>query len=750
MNTRSRGSRHSSRSRYARMALLAREAMRCYRPGRWIACALVALAAGGASLGFALNQDSASGPVGLQGIWPDFPPRSLSVDQFSQLDHRWAEWSEAAAIDVANLYSLQDKTVEQQYELLAKVRERVDVLEKAMRDPAYAMIHEELTDVWAPLDLHVDLFRASLDLVSADATPAAKKALPAAKDALADAMDAVRSDLKSIPNGSAWLPYLDLAKIEKTLSANEPPTGLEELAAKLDPAAQDLSDAQTEFLRQESLQNLAQQARTYAALVRISKNGADSEALRQALASLIEAIDYHEASPTDETAAAIRGARDDLRLAAGPAAEALDDLIRMNYLNYNLRLVADASFLSKLTSVHDVTVGPVRDCFMGANIFGNQRTKTNANLVFIPSNERAQFKLVLDGVANSWTTAYAEQATVNSVGRHYFHATKPVSFNGDRFAFSPARVSVDPHIRHTGISTKFDHIFFGLFKGLIQRKAMKEANERLPAGRAHAADELRAKLLPQFNSEVEENFAELNREIAIFDAALFVENLAPAAERTRTTSDRFLFDAAVRAPEELSGSAPNIGSTRGEGFTLQIHESLLNNMADRWDLAGQSLTEMATRELLEIWFTDLLGREISFDDESGKPADPSIITFSETDPIRFNIQNGNVVLILRAGIETEDGEKVPPQVVEVPLELTMVDGDIKVERGTVVVSPLERPRSRARQIARAGIMRNQIEKSIPNGTIDGTFTIEQEGREPVAVTIERIDAQAGWLTLFGR
>src|SRR5690606_9749022 len=176
----------------------------------------------------------------------------------------------------------------------------------------------------------------------------------------------------------------------------------------------------------------------------------------------------------------------------------------------------------------------------------------------------------------------------------------------------------------TGIATKYDHLFFGLFKGMIRRRAMGEANARLPEGRAHAADELSSQLLPEFNGEVERNFGELNNEIAKFDQRLANENLAPAAERVRTTGDRFLFDAAIRGRDELSGSAPNIGSTRGVGFTLQVHRSLLNNMADRWDLGGKSMTEAQVREHLEGWFTQILGRDISFADESGKPAGPSI------------------------------------------------------------------------------------------------------------------------------
>ena len=737
------------RSRCSRVALITRDSCRRNRPRVLVAITLVAAMIGGASLGFALNQDAASQPVGLQGVWPDFPPPSLSVAEFSKLDQRWAEWSRAAAIDVAKMYSLSGLTVEQQYERLAQVEQRIGVLKEALRDPAYSMIRNELTNVLVPLELRANLFRAMLDLLTADAAPAAAEALPVARTEFQNALRRVRSYLNSIPNGAAWFPYLEIEEIEQSLQTDHALEEIEALAARLDPTAEGLNDAQVEFLRRSHLENLAGATRYYATMLQISKNGADQNAVRQELAALVEAVDLYEDSPTNETAAAIRTADDRLRLVAGPLAEAIDDLLRKQYLNYNLRLVADADFISKIVSTNEITRGPVRDCFMGASIYGNQKTRTTANLAFIPSSDAARFKLMLDGVSNSRTNAYTNQATVSSVSQIEFFASKPIFFDGDRFGFGPASVSANPHLRHTGIATKYDHIFFGLFKGLIRRRAMSEANKRIPQGRAHAVDELRAKLLPEFNGEVERSFGELNQELARFDAELAEENLTPSAERTRTTSERFLFDAAVRGNSELSGSAPNIGSTRGIGFTLQIHESLLNNMADRWDLAGKSMTEAEVREVLEQWFSDLLGSDVSFDDESGEPPDPSILTFHESDPIRFEVSDGALRLILRAGITTEDGDEIPTQVVEVPLDITIENGKIHINRGVVIVSPLERPRNRALQITRAGIMRKKIQDAIEEGTQDATLTIERDGQEPIQIEIQRITAQGGWLTVFG-
>ncbi|MGC1274431.1 MAG: hypothetical protein WBC44_12045 [Planctomycetaceae bacterium] len=742
--------RPRSRPLISKCVLIARDAARRGRL-RLVAGLTVAVTlAGTASLGFALNQAAPEEPVGLQGAWPDFPPASLSFEAFARLDGKWAKWSEAAAVDVGEFYALADKDLARQQQALEKIRRRIRVLERALKDPAYSMIREELTSVYVPLKLRANLFDRSLDLLAADAAAAAGPARQTAAVDLRNALSSLESDLRSIPKGEAWLPYVAADEVRRSIDTPAAIDVLAPLPEKLDPYVEGRTPEQAAFLKRPSLLRYRSAVVDFLAISQVAESGSDKALLRERLAALVEAIDLHEASPTGEASRAIRHARTALRHAAGPVSAPIDELIRRNYLNYNLRLVADAPFLSKLVATTDINCGPVRDQFMGANIYGNQQTNTSADLVFIPSNDAAKFNLTLAGNTNSQTTAYTSQATVQSVGQHQFYAVKPITFNGDLFELGPADLSINPRIRHVGISTKYDNIFFGLFKGMIQRRAFSEANSRLPAGRAHAADELRQSFLPEFNGKVDQQFGEMNAELAAFESRMRKQGVAPQAERTRTTSDRFLLDAAVRDGGEVSGSPPNIGSTRGVGFTLQVHESLLNNAADRWGFAGRRMTDQQVEAELKKWFSDLMGRPVEFgskDESDGR--EPTTLIFNETDPVRFRIANGAVVLILRAGIEQENGEDIPPQLVEVPLNLSVRDGQVAIERGTVKVSPVDRPRSRATQIARAGAMRRKIEDSIEDGTRDGSFLIEREGRSPVAVQIHRIDAGGGWLTIYG-
>src|SRR5690606_38106693 len=180
--------RPRSRSLLSRLRLVARDVTRRSRYRIVAGLVAVALLAGSGSLGFALSQEAPGEPVGLQGVWPDFPPPSVSFEAFSRLGGNWAAWSEATAADVGEFYSLADKDLAGQREILAKIRSRIRVLERALKDPAYSMIRDELTSIYGPLKLRADLFQRSLDLLEADAKAAAGPARSAADNDLRNAL----------------------------------------------------------------------------------------------------------------------------------------------------------------------------------------------------------------------------------------------------------------------------------------------------------------------------------------------------------------------------------------------------------------------------------------------------------------------------------------------------------------------------------------------------------------------------------
>src|SRR5262249_46262362 len=132
-----------------------------------------------------------------------------------------------------------------------------------------------------------------------------------------------------------------------------------------------------------------------------------------------------------------------------------------------------------------------------------------------------------------------------------------------------------------------------------------------------------------------------------------------------------------------------------------------------------------------------------------KSDDNSLLVFDKDDPIRFTIENGELSLVLRAGIKQEGKEDIPPQLITVPLRLSVKGNQVLVDRGTVQVSPATANSDRAQQVVRAGVMRKKLESVITPTAIDGVIHVPRgEGRADADLMISDIKAFGGWLTIL--
>ena len=128
--------------------------------------------------------------------------------------------------------------------------------------------------------------------------------------------------------------------------------------------------------------------------------------------------------------------------------------------------------------------------------------------------------------------------------------------------------------------------------------------------------------------------------------------------------------------------------------------------------------------------------------------DNSLLVFDKDDPIRFTIENGELSLVLRAGIKQEGKEDIPTQSITVPLRLTVKGNQVLVDRGTVQVAPATAKADRAAQVVRAGVMRKKLETVISPMAIDGVIHVPRQGKADADLTISDIKAFGGWLTIM--
>ena len=116
--------------------------------------------------------------------------------------------------------------------------------------------------------------------------------------------------------------------------------------------------------------------------------------------------------------------------------------------------------------------------------------------------------------------------------------------------------------------------------------------------------------------------------------------------------------------------------------------------------------------------------------------------FDQEDPIRFTIDDGEIKLVIRAGFKQEGQPDVPTQEITVPLRLVADGGQVAILRGTVGVAGGGR-------VLRSGAIKQKIESAIqPTMPLDPQIHVPRPGRPDVDLTVARIRADNGWLTIW--
>ncbi len=689
--------------------------------------------------------------VGLIGIFPAEIPSDLSGDTFALLTGNWTDWGTETSAEVVRLYE-EDLTVPQQKELLAGLSKRIETLDRCIDDPRYVSILDELIVIRGKLARRVSIGQAILATLETDLAAARANALNAAADAVTSAASELTTYLNSLKNGVGWQEYMHLKDLQERLAQrSEQPAAvdlLNQVHSKLKGKSELQQASQREFLAGKAFTKLEGAIDGYLALAAQPAGGPDLQKVRQMLADLVENLEAYESDQSSANAAAVRNAYTSIRDSLSGGAAQISLALRNHYFNYNVRVTATEEFLNQIAQQRRTDRGPVRDYILGANVYGNQVTNSVVGVDLVPSANTARFDITLNGTSVSNTAGVTSEATVYTQGTHYFNARKQIDFDGEKFTTQPARISVNANNNTFDANTRYSG---GLLGGFANKVAMREAEKRRPESEAIAVDRVQRRVLPEFNSEVDKQFSEATTKIQNeLNVKLRDAGLYPSAKTYHTTNDALIVNTRLMSVGELGGGLPTDALVEPKSLTIQIHESQLNNSVDRLQLAGKSMTESELINEIQSSLSDLLGRKIKLPSNSaeGEQSTDSFL-FAESDPLRFRIEDGELIIVLRAGLKQEGKDEIPAQVITIPVSLA-IDGDnLVVDRGTIGVSAVERPPSIALQITRAGVIRSKVEKALPQRNVDRKIVIKRPDNEGGNINMELANVKLldGWLTL---
>lgn len=713
-------------------------------------------------------QDAES--AGLKGILGNTVPNGLDSDEnWAVLGPNWASWSEETRTALDDLYA-EDPDPAVQLAALEKLKIKLGTIEKALGDSKYRMIASHLSSFQGRLSRRIRLSEALLATMDADPAAGRDARVAQAYGRLSSAVESLQSRLSRKPGGSAWLPYVRAEQIGAAAAANDATPETVELLTKVQQkidGRDSLADAaQKEFLGQAEFTELSAAIGDVLAAANWQPAADQNEQVRTAAAALVGAIETYEVDSSDASAAAINSAYQQLKGVANDGGEAISQAMRQHYFGHNLRLVASEGFMRKSVADARTEQGYINEPISEAWVSGVSCTYTNVSLDLRPNSRVAQINLQISGTVQTTTTANAAQAVVYGGSNGNFTATKTVSFDGETQSFttSPAMVSASASTYSTDVDAKV----FILLRPIADLIAENEVARRRPQTNAIARQRMVDQVSREVNAETDSRFADATIKLKERSSPLRELGWYPDSIQAYTTDTELVMRARVMDPGELGAQAPAaLPAVPDNGVAIQVHESLLNNGADRLGLAGQTMSDADMKKLIEEKITKLLGRPWQFkqDDsaEAPAPAEPAAgsegnaeeqaevanakYVFATEDPLRFRIDDGTVTIVMRAGLEREGKEPIPQHVIEIPLGFTMAgDKIIMARKGNVRVTPGE---GTSFSLPRQRLMIAKVEDSIKDRELEGKIKVDQAGKT-MTLNVTSIDPQDGWVTVLAK
>jgi len=363
------------------------------------------------------------------------------------------------------------------------------------------------------------------------------------------------------------------------------------------------------------------------------------------VAALLVALERFESSRDPADARAVREATRLIAATRAATAEGVDRAVHDHYLSPNVRISVNELFVEKLLPETTTITSPLHDYVLGRQVRGTKTVEQSTAVRFTPHPAEIRLDLLVSGAVASRTVTDAGSVSIHSRGQSSFTVFKPIHVSPRGLAFDAARGSASNQSQLAGIETGFDSV--PLMGSLVRTIARNQHDENLDQATrevnvkivSRACREVDAQTEPQLTAaakRVRERFWTPMERLGLEPAAVALETAAGAATaRLR-----------LAAPTQLAAHTPRPRAPDDALFSIQIHESTVNNACGRLGLAGQTMG----LEALTHHVCTQLGLPPTVPDDLPEGVE---VTFAADDPVRVECRDGLVhVHVALAALES--------------------------------------------------------------------------------------------------
>lgn len=696
--------------------------------------------------------------VGLFGIYGKATNPDLDTEFFAgKMPENWKEWATGLDDEMLMYGYPEELDVKAQRELIQKLRLRLSTMQQAIDDPRFAPIHEPLISLAGPLDRHLKLSTAILDTLDEGVVPPSKETRQQSFDYLRESTGKLNTFLTHHPGGEEWKKTFGIDELSDKLA--DPNTPVENLQKHLDEALtrfdkrEDYTADQLRLLRSNVFWQFHRAASQAQALLEWENKTPNKKTLRDTLQELGSSVVASERHNLVKNVQTMQRAWDKLVL-INPKSKDRFDFLNTWFYSPNLYTQSAESVFNEVVDPPKTESEPINEVTdTGATVTGNSVTTTTQRIDLVPSPHEALMAVKVQGDIRTHAMAEKCSIKVYTHGSAQFWAEKPARFNGFHFHPDSAKIAVNATNIPYAAETPFSCL--PVLGPCFDQMVLDQANAQRPQTEADMRQRIVDRAVPELNQEVNTTLADANDDLQNNRyRRLSKYNLYPSLMHTATTEEHMLSNTLIRDMVELGGGTPPLRFNHPTGVNYHIHESLLNNIADRMDVAGRTMTEEEFRAEVERFLTDLTGYTVDLskpeepqtepsDDEKPKGKDKFV--FDKVSPLKFQIRNNEIQVTVRTGLIRPDGETYDPHDIMIPIQYKLEGEVIKIliDKEHLRVNGVDG----GSRLQIVGI-NNAIRKVISNSERSRYMTIEMQSGRTLELRTEEIKALDGWLSIW--
>lgn len=428
----------------------------------------------------------------------------------------------------------------------------------------------------------------------------------------------------------SWREYLMIDKLLSTLSdptASDSHKRAQARATLARLTAPTLSDQQSAYLDHFVTAELVQQLRA-TAIEEVD------------LATLVESFDVYQEAKSGVHAAWIGREFQNLLWRPEPEANELATAIDSHLRNANVRISVSDRWLNRLLPPVQEADEPVSENVMGAQVFGQSRIANRLQFRFVPDNSRIQIILESVGRVVSSTEATKSGVTVSNQGNARFHALRRLWIGNRGIETDSTEARSNSNNQVVKIRSNMDGV--PLLGPLVRRIAEKEIQAQQPATKQHVEQKLASTVKQRFEEETDAQLYQLQDYLVrnLIEPLTMLE-LEPVPIEMRSTEDRMIMRYRLAGRDQLAASTARPAGLDNSLLSMQVHESVINNLINRLELNGNEFTLISFREHL----AQTLGVQPTSEDDSDEgDGIEANIKFAPYDPIRLSFEEDRILV----------------------------------------------------------------------------------------------------------